>query len=69
MNLRGREDESSEERERDNVRVVEDRRPMRVMGRERAVSTAAVVLSTELRVEMYCRRGEESEDVVERWEA
>lgn len=69
LNLRGREAESSEERERDSVRVVEERRPMRVMGREREVRTAAVVLSIELRAVMYWRRGEESDEEVERWEA
>lgn len=69
LNLRGRDEERSEERERDRVRVVEERRSMRVMGRERAVRTAAVVLSMELRAVMYCRRGEESEEDVERWEA
>jgi hypothetical protein len=67
LNLRGREDEISEEREREMLRFVEVRVDMRVSGRERDVRIAAVVLSIDVSAAKNWRRGEESDVEVERY--
>lgn len=66
MNLRGREEETSEECVRERVLFVVASVDIRLTGRESADRIAAVVLSMEVRAVRYCKRGEESEVEVER---
>lgn len=66
MNFRGSDDETSDERDRFRLRTVDDRVDMRVMGRDKELRTAVVVLSMEVMVVMYWWSGEESEEEVER---
>lgn len=66
MNFRGRDDETRDERDRFRLRIVDDRVDMRVMGRDKELRTAVVVLSMDVMVVMYWRSGEESEEEVER---
>ena len=66
MNFRGRDDETRDERDRFRLRIVDDRVDMRVMGRDKELRTAVVVLSMEVMVVMYWWSGEESEEEVER---
>lgn len=69
LNLRGRDEEASEERERARLRLVELREEIREMGRESEVSIADVVVSIELRLERNWRSGEESDEEVDRQKA
>lgn len=66
LNFRGRDDETRDERDRFRLRIVDDRVDTRVMGRDKELRTAAVVLSTDVIEVMYWRSGEESEEEVER---
>lgn len=66
LNLRGRDEEIRDERERAMVRFVEVRFDMMERGRARDLRIAAVVLSIEVRAAMYWRRREESVLEVER---
>ena len=66
LNLRGRDEETSEECVRERVRFVAASVDMRLTGRESADRIAAVVLSMEVRAVRYCRSGDESEVEVER---
>lgn len=65
LNLRGRDDDISDERVRERVRFVDERLDMRERGRAKESRIAAVVLSMEIRAVRYWRRGEESDDEVE----
>lgn len=69
LNLRGRDEDASEERERARLRLVELRVDIREIGREREVRIAEVVVSIELRVERNWRSGEESDEEVDRQKA
>lgn len=66
LNFRGRDDETRDERDRFRLRIVDDRVDMRVIGRDKELRTAVVVLSMEVIEVMYWRSGEESEEEVER---
>lgn len=66
MNLRGRDEDIRDERDRAIVRFVEVRFDIIESGRARDFRMAAVVLSIEVRAAMYWRSGEESVLEVER---
>lgn len=63
MNFRGKEEDRREDRFRERFLFVELRLDIRVVGLEREVRTAEVVLSMDDQDPMNCRRGEESDEV------
>lgn len=66
MNFRGKEEDRREDRCRERFLFVELRLDIRVVGLEREVRTAEVVLSMDDKDPMNCRRGEESDEEAER---